>query len=409
MTLCFAVHAHSVISLFRLEYFMTTKSAGRRDLLDRVIRAYRPKTLLASLYYNHLIESVRTNSSLLSPRSFRPRSRKQDYRSTEACVRAISRMAKFSDSMIRSPYSWHPQGEPIHSLSKHLFARYDVPEFAHRAWFGEMEEVRIFVDMARGVSPRKAVANSGLNSRLSRTQARSLGANVSLSDRIVKACESYEFEEVFWIELLRFLIYACHVTPNERERSIVVPDDQELGEIAKFVWEQKYVGASQVLGYRVHNDVPLQPNFTFRGRTLRAFRRHMCNWRNEVDIPISTPIEFAMRNRIWNPSGLASFEFVQEGIVWKLVELLESVQLRVEGGKMQHCVAIYDGACRSGRSSIWSLRRCVGLIERPVVTIEVWPESRRIVQMSARKNHSPTPHSVAIIRRWAKANDLKMD
>ena len=409
---------------------MTTKSAGRRDLLDRVIRANRPAQLIASLHYNHMIECVRANSSLLSPRAFRARSKKQHYRSTNHCVRAISRMARFSDSMIRSPYSWIPEGEPVHSLSKHLFAKFDVPEFAHRAWFGELEEVRVLLDLARGVSPRKAVANSGLNSRLSRkaahcfanapdrfgvsntirwAQAVSLGASEPLADRIVKACDGFALEEGFWIELLRFLIYACNVSPNDRERSVVVPDDEELRQIADFVWQQRYVGASQVLGYRVHNDVPLQPNFSFRGRTLRAFRRHMSNWRNEVDIPMSTPIEFAIRNRVWAPSGLKSIVVEQEGIVWKLVELLESVQLRVEGGKMQHCVATYDGACRSGRSSIWSLRKRVGLIERPVVTIEVWPGSRRIVQMKARQNHAPTPHSIALIRRWASANDLEMD
>ena len=150
---------------------MTTKSAGRRDLLDRVIRAHRPTAGIASLHYNQMIESVRANSSMLSPRSFRCRSKTQLNRSTDRCVRAISRMAMFSDSMIRSPYSWIPQGEPVHSLSKHLFAQFDVPEFAHRAWFGEIEEIKILLDMARGISPRKAVANSGLDSRLSRKAA----------------------------------------------------------------------------------------------------------------------------------------------------------------------------------------------------------------------------------------------
>ena len=61
-------------------------------------------------------------------------------------------------------------------------------------------------------------------------------------------------------------------------------------------------GARSALGTfnsRVRHDVPLQPDFSFRGRTLRTFRRHMNNWRNEIEIPISTPIEYAIRNRVW--------------------------------------------------------------------------------------------------------------
>lgn len=409
---------------------MTTKSAGRRDLLDRVIRSHRPGHFAASYYYNHMIECVRANSSLLSPRSFRARSNNNQHcRNTEHCVRAISRMAMFSDRMIRSPYSWIPDGEPIHSLSKHLFAQFDVPEFAHRAWFGETAEVRILLDIGRGVNPRKAVANSGLNSRLSKkaahffsnapdrfgvtetirwAQAVALGASDRLADRIVRACRGFEYEEPFWNELVQFLIYACNVSPEGRERSVVAPDDEELGEIASFVWQQKYLGASRVLGYRVHDEAPLQPEFSFRGRTLRSFRRHMRNWQSEVDIPISTPVEFSMRNRVWSPAGFEPLAIEDGGVTWKLVELLESVQLRVEGGKMRHCVASYEGSCRFGRSSIWSLRRCVDSIERPEVTVEVWPKTRQIVQMKSKYNAAPSANAIGLIRRWAKANNLTM-
>ncbi len=408
---------------------MTTKSAGRRDLLDRLIRAHRPTQLIASLHYNHMIECVRANSSLLSPRSFRHRSRKQQHRDTGKCIRAIARMARFSDRMVRSPHAWIPQGDPIHSLSKHLFAKFDVPEFAHRAWFGEMTEVKILLDMARGVSPRKAVANSGLNSRLTRkaahcfanapdrfgvantirwAQAVAFGASDSLATQIVIACDGFDYEEPFWQELVRFLIYASNVTPEGRERSIIAPDSTEMREIANFVWRQKYVGASEVLGYRVHDNVPLQPEFSFRGRTLRAFRRHMRNWRTEIDIPISTPIEIAMRNRVWSPSGIQQFSISDGDFTWKMVEILDSVQLRCEGGLMQHCVAVYESSCRSGRCSIWSLRKCVDQKERRIVTVEVWPESRRIVQAKAKRNADPTPHSMALIRRWAQYNSLEI-
>lgn len=408
---------------------MSAKSAGRRDLLDRVIRKYRPGQGLASLSYTQLIESVRANSSLLSPRSFRTRSPEEKRHYTEGYVYAISRMANFHDRMVRSAYLWCPEKASIHSLSKHLFARFDVPEFAHRAWFGSMEEIRVLLDIARGINPRKAIANSGLSSRLTKkashffanapdrfgifdtvrwAQLRAFGASDQIAARIVNACRGLEFEEDFWQELAQFLVYACSVQPGKRERSIVAPDDIELGEIAKFVSQQKYVIASRVLGYRVLLDVPLQPNFSFAGRTLKSFRRHMRNWEQEIEIPVSTPIHIARRNRVWHPSGFDPLTVEDNGIVWEIVEVLESNQLYIEGGLMHHCVGTYEASCFSGRSSIWSLRRKVNSSERRVVTIEVWPESKRIVQAKAKHNAPPTPHSNALIRKWAEANELAL-
>lgn len=406
---------------------MSAKSAGRRDLLDCVIRKYRPGQYLASLAYTQLIESVRANSSLLSPRSFRTRSYDNRYCATENTVYALSRMAGFHTRMIRSAYAWRPTRASIHDLSQHLFARFEVPQFAHRAWFDEVTEIRVLLDMARGINPRKAVTNSGLAARLTRkashlfanapdrfgvldtirwAQLRSLGASIDAANRIVKACQGYRYDEAFWLDLARFLVYACNVKPNRRERSVVLPDDRELKAIARFVWQQRYVDASRVLGYRVHHDVPLQPNFSFAGRTLKSLRRHMANWRREVDIPISTPVIFAMRNRVWYPSGLQSMVFESFNATWEMVELLESKELRIEGGRMQHCVAGYTSSCVSGRSSIWSLRRKVLDSERPVVTIEVWPKSSRIVQMKAKRNAKPTVHARTLIRRWAAENGL---
>jgi hypothetical protein len=409
---------------------MSAKSAGRRDLLDRVIRKHRPTGLLAPLVYTQLIESVRANSSLLSPRSFRSRSQKEKLHHTEGCARAISRMACFHDRMVRSPYTWMADPPSIHSLSRHLFARFDVPEFAHRAWFGETVEARIFLDIARGINPRKAIVNSGLSSRLSKkashffanapdrfgisdtirwAQLRSFGASDQLATRIVKACQGFAYDEDFWQELAQFLVYACNVQPGKRERSIVAPDDCELKEIAAFVWQQKYVDASRVLGYRVLLDVPLQPNFSFSGRTLKSFRRHMRDWRNEIEVPVSTPIRIAKRNRVWHPSGFRPLVIVEDGISWEFVEILESNQLYIEGGLMRHCVATYEASCFSGRSSIWSLRRKIESSQRRVVTIEVWPESQRIVQAKAKRNAAPTAHSLALIRQWAIENQLAMD
>ena len=133
-------------------------------------------------------------------------------------------MAGFHTRMIRSAYAWRPTRASIHDLSQHLFARFEVPQFAHRAWFDEVTEIRVLLDMARGINPRKAVTNSGLAARLTRkashlfanapdrfgvldtirwAQLRSLGASIDAANRIVKACQGYRYDEAFWLDLAR--------------------------------------------------------------------------------------------------------------------------------------------------------------------------------------------------------------
>jgi hypothetical protein len=132
----------------------------------------------------------------------------------------------------------------------------------------------------------------------------------------------------------------------------------------------------------------------------------MQNWTNEIEVPINTPIEIAKRNRVWPRAGLKDFEVSDGNVTWRMVEICESKQLYVEGGLMQHCVATYESSCRSGRSSIWSLRKCIGLREKRVVTVEVWPEKKMLVEACAKRNAVPTTHSMNLISRWAKLNDL---
>ena len=410
---------------------MSAKSTGRRALLDRLIEKYRPRHWVARCTYNQLIDGVRTNSSLLSPRSFRGRSHNEKSQSTEGYIWAISRMAQFHQPMVRSSYPWKPTGHPIHSLSKHLFGRFEFPAFLNRAWFGRIEEIQLLLDVARGINPRKAIAKSGLDWRLTRkashffatapdrfgiddtsrwAQLRALGARDQIAIRIVKACQGFGYEESFWQELARFLFRASEVEPGNRQLGVMTPDERELKEIASFVWQHKYLPASRVLGYRVHNDAPLQADFSLAGRTLGSLRRHMRNWRREIEIPTSAPsFRFSTRNRVWQPSGLSPLSVTDGGVTWETVEILETAELQIEGSLMQHCVGGYTRRCVLERSSIWSLRRSVEDSSQRVVTIEVRPQGRRIVQAKAKRNTNPTEHSMSLIRRWAIENDLKME
>ena len=56
---------------------------------------------------------------------------------------AILLMARYCDKWIRQPEDWqrnsHNASRQFISLAKHLFAKYDIPDFMHSAWFEERE------------------------------------------------------------------------------------------------------------------------------------------------------------------------------------------------------------------------------------------------------------------------------
>jgi hypothetical protein len=75
---------------------------------------------------------------------------------------------------------------------------------------------------------------------------------------------------------------------------------------------------------------------------------------------------------------------------------------------MSHCVGGYGKRCRSGSSSIFSLRSCHledGILDREV-TMEVSRKSRRLVQARAWSNRHPHPMTRLVILDWCRKNEI---
>ena len=173
--------------------------------------------------------------------------------------------------------------------------------------------------------------------------------------------------------------------------------------IAQFAHQQKYQTPSQFLGYRTACQDPLQPDFTFRGRTLRSFRNYMANWRNEVVLP---PKFHPRILSVWEPVGLKPMTFEFGPTQWQFVEITDARELRLEGALMQHCVATYHRECAVGRSSIWSLRQSFGEKTTREVTIEYLPKVGAICQAKTKHNGKPSRFQARLIKRWAAENEI---
>ena len=137
-----------------------------------------------------------------------------------------------------------------------------------------------------------------------------------------------EYED-FWESVIRYLIMNQPIPANEVS-AIVWFIDQQRFRPAETVWGP---GAGQV---------PLQPNFSLRCRSLMSLRRHMANWRTEFLAKLPPLIPSTPG---WDGTDIQPFRYSQGERHWTIDELLTDNELRVEGGIMQHCVATYIHDC----------------------------------------------------------------
>ena len=106
----------------------------------------------------------------------------------------------------------------------------------------------------------------------------------------------------------------------------------------------------------------------------------------------------AYSRRLTWPAHGWGWEHEDGGHVWSFHELTTSRALDEESGVMHHCVGLYDVHCAHGRSAIFSLRRD-GV---RVLTVEVDPEARRIVQARGACNRPAGRVEKRLIGQWLR-------
>ena len=93
---------------------------------------------------------------------------------------------------------------------------------------------------------------------------------------------------------------------------------------------------------------------------------------------------------------------------WTITELLNGDALVNEGREMRHCIATYARSCANGYSSVWSMQ-CENAEGRErVLTIEVKPSARTVMEARGRFNAAPTPQAMRILRQWTEKAGLSL-
>ena len=324
-------------------------------------------------------------------------------------IRGLAALSERPPDWIREPEAWRPSGGGLWgefgSLARHLLATHPVPNclthvwleprsqqtLRHQAWFRHLGRGHGLrgLDLPLPVSKRLAawfaLAPGGLTvwQALRWAQVRNLGGDRALAHAVATTCLGTAFPRPdYWNAVLRFLIsHRCPAEPVP----LVIEYLQFRPPSAEFQLPLLRAGQSLALLLHRARDWGLRQRYRYHGPSYT-----------------------------WPGMGLRGFELVEntgswQATLWRIRELRSSEELAEEGHRSRHCVRLYAQSCRAGRSSIWSLR-CTDATgcDRPVLTIQVDPATRRIVQAKGHANSRPTPDARRILQLWADQEQLEI-
>lgn len=337
-------------------------------------------------------------------------------------VEALLHLSRFRSSHVRdlaawegAALSWRPA---VTSLAHHLICRYEVPAFLSSAWYAAdpaaERKRRWYVAHSGGVSFRSlnlpmvmtrkmehiflsSADHLPIEYAMRKAELSALGVPAAFAREILATRLAIDLRHSeFWRTLWHFLIAnAGDVDPTQ------------IGPMIDFIQTVRHERITAMTRDGTVELDPPQPGFSMKGRTIQSMLRQVHAWHcnlGESAAGISwarSPYE----SLLLEESSRDGSEVPER---WQLLELTNSNQLRSEGAALHHCVASYADRCYRGTSSIWSLRLWRGGKVRPVLTIEVDPRRRAVVQVRGYANRAASGKPLRLLTDWAVRERLRM-
>ncbi|HWF20463.1 MAG TPA: PcfJ domain-containing protein [Verrucomicrobiae bacterium] len=368
-----------------------------------------------------LLACVRSRTPLLKPT---PGQGNPGWVGPVFLINRLKNLAIRQHHWIRPCETWKPKSgnlrRTFRSLANHLLIEYSVPGFMDSVWdlpagAEAFRQQSWHIRLGRGAAfralnvpasltrkmehhARQAPDHYSVFQALRHGEIKGIGLHDSCARELVKGRlgQSMEHPE-FWRTVLWFFM-AHPETKPEHVNPII-----EFIHFNKFAIEE--VGTENGTELRT---APF-PDFSLKGRRLKSLLRLVSAWQS--DLLMDKPGE----SFSWARSAIQGFRFSEkrpgkeENFDWSIVELLNNTALLAEGCAMRHCVYSYASRCRCGETTIWSLRLRMNGHEKRMVTIEVDPRRRAIIQMRAKCNLRPGGRSREIIDKWASSAGLRFD
>ena len=338
-------------------------------------------------------------------------------------VEAVVNLSRFGSAHIRPAAGWSGTASSwrlaVSSLAHHLICKYDVPVFLASSWYStedaDADKKRgWFVAHSRGISFRSldlpivmtrkmehiflaSHDHLAIECAIRRAELLALGAPAEfvqavLSTRLGTDLSNGEFWRTVWIFLIA---------------NVSIIDPTQIGPMIDFIQAIRHNRVAVQTPDGVVELDPPQPAFSIKGRTIESMLRLMRDWHRSLGVGGAG---FA-----WTPSSLHPM-LIEEPThdtsapprMWQLMELTNSAQLRTEGSALHHCVASYADRCSRGMSRIWSLRFRRGEKLHHVLTIEVDPKRRAIVQARGLANRAASGKPLRLLQDWADRERLRL-
>jgi hypothetical protein len=338
-------------------------------------------------------------------------------------VEALVNLSRFRGTHIRRATdwtgtisSWRPA---VSSLAHHLVCKYEVPLFLASSWYAtedvDGDKKRFwFVAHASGVSFRSldlpiamtrkmervfigSHDHLGIDCAIRRAELIALGAPAEFVQAVLSSRVGTDLTNgMFWRTVWHFLIANAGDV-----------DPAQIGPMIDFIQAIRHDRVAMETPDGTVELEPPQPAFSMKGRSMRSMLRLMDEWHRSLGLGSS--------GLTWTPSSLKPMlieESSQDVSVpprrWQIIELTNSAQLQTEGSALRHCVASYAERCSRGTSRIWSLRFRRGEKNHHVLTIEVDPKRRAIVQARGSANRAPSGKPLQLLQDWAVRERLQM-
>ncbi len=337
-------------------------------------------------------------------------------------VDALVNLCRFRGEHLRAVSEW--QGTTtswrtaVASLAQHLVCRYPVPAFLASAWYaadacGDGKRCW-FITHSRGASFRSLDLPIAMTRKMEhiflasqehlpvelamrRAELLALGAPAEVVKAVLATRLATDLRHgEFWRSVWMFLIaHAGELDPAQIGPMIDYIQAVRHGEMA--------IG-TQVGG--VGFNAP-QPAFSMKGRTVPSMLRLMRDWHGSLAGGSAT---FSWARSPYQPLLFEELRVDHSELPrrWQMMELTDSAQLLREGAALHHCVGSYAYRCYQGVSRIWSLRLWQGEKVRHVLTVEVDPRRRAVVQARGRANRLPSGRSLELLQDWASRERLRM-
>lgn len=318
-----------------------------------------------------------------------------------AFIDVLANISSFGNKTVRPIEDWTkdsltPDGQ-LASLIRHLFAKYDVPQFMEYV-FAESSIIHMhwYIQLGRGDSVQQLcafpVAFTGkmahefrntpgsvytIEQAIRRAQAIGLGADTAMAETIA------------WSPALEDIKNATLRTAAIRFA-------------VKSVTPGGFAEMQTVLGY-IAEISTADKTYSLKGRTWASVLKAA------NDLAADKAARLAAQEKAdWAPAHVGNYAAVQGEDIFKIVQLLTAEELYEEGHEMSHCVAEYDHDCAEGRIAIFSLRKFAkgGDSYDTLATLEVVLDEKELVQAQAKFNECISAEAEVHVLAWAKKENL---